>query len=701
MTMTEVERTSLHAEDDGEEDDDELLTPREKHSRLDSESIDDVFTNAYHKSSSSESISQSISPKRSGSENSAGYHETNVKGLMSGLNTAPNMAVTTSSAIVLPSFINSGQQSYSLDAFDPCSSLTKQYHNASSLLQNFSASRTYFDNAGKYIDNTGKYFDNKYFTGQASDFSSLLTKNSVSTSSYPFIPNNISGFAPPQNIIGSKSSFQQFSAGFQTLTTSSFSTLGSNSYSSAFNVPYFNSKLTASDTINNNYLYPASLFNNSKLPPYTHSQSSTQIYPPYGNNSLFQTGVVNSPLLGSTVTESNNNVSNYNQSPMLHSSGNNTQSANTTESVPVGLHSPTSPFSPTIPLMGSSANPMPSNQSSGFDARLNYQNDSAYNNVYCDIGQQQQNISYDNPEKYGRKKHKLPQNMKKVTTKSKKSLQLEPDHGLERIFIWDLDETIIIFHSLITGEYASKFGKDVPSTASLGLRIEELVYHIAALHLFFSDLEECDQIHIDDVSADDNGQDLSDYNFESDGFNSGSSSNMLHFPAAGRRGVDWMRKLAFRYRRVKELYSLYRSNVDEFLGTSKKDQWISLQVELEQLSDSWHTLANKCLSAINRRSNCINILVSSSHLIPTLAKSMLYGLGSLFPIENIYSAAKVGKESCFHRVQSRFGRKCTYVVVGNGREEEVSSKQLGFPFWRITNHGDLINLQQALELGHL
>lgn len=47
------------------------------------------------------------------------------------------------------------------------------------------------------------------------------------------------------------------------------------------------------------------------------------------------------------------------------------------------------------------------------------------------------------------------------------------------------------------------------------------------------------------------------------------------------------------------------------------------------------------------RSNCINILVSSSHLIPTLAKSMLYGLGSLFPIENIYSAAKVGKSLLF------------------------------------------------------
>ena len=28
-----------------------------------------------------------------------------------------------------------------------------------------------------------------------------------------------------------------------------------------------------------------------------------------------------------------------------------------------------------------------------------------------------------------------------------------------------------------------------------------------------------------------------------------------------RGGVDWMRKLAFRYRRIKELYKMYRENV--------------------------------------------------------------------------------------------------------------------------------------------
>lgn len=36
---------------------------------------------------------------------------------------------------------------------------------------------------------------------------------------------------------------------------------------------------------------------------------------------------------------------------------------------------------------------------------------------------------------------------------------------LQRIFVWDLDETIIIFHSLLTGSFASKFGKVHPILA--------------------------------------------------------------------------------------------------------------------------------------------------------------------------------------------------------------------------------------------
>ncbi|KAG8510845.1 Eyes absent-4 [Galemys pyrenaicus] len=136
-----------------------------------------------------------------------------------------------------------------------------------------------------------------------------------------------------------------------------------------------------------------------------------------------------------------------------------------------------------------------------------------------------------------------------------------PDSDLERVFVWDLDETIIVFHSLLTGSYAQKYGKDPPMAVTLGLRMEEMIFNLADTHLFFNDLEECDQVHIDDVSSDDNGQDLSTYSFATDGFHAAASSANLCLPTGVRGGVDWMRKLAFRYRRVKELYNTYKNNV--------------------------------------------------------------------------------------------------------------------------------------------
>lgn len=39
--------------------------------------------------------------------------------------------------------------------------------------------------------------------------------------------------------------------------------------------------------------------------------------------------------------------------------------------------------------------------------------------------------------------------------------------GFQRVFVWDLDETIIVFHSLLTGSYAQKYGK-VRSSAFAG-----------------------------------------------------------------------------------------------------------------------------------------------------------------------------------------------------------------------------------------
>jgi len=136
---------------------------------------------------------------------------------------------------------------------------------------------------------------------------------------------------------------------------------------------------------------------------------------------------------------------------------------------------------------------------------------------------------------------------------------------------------------------------------SLGYRIEEIIFNLADAHLFFNDLEECDQVHIDDVSSDDNGQDLSNYNFSADGFRSSTNVNNSCISSTVRGGVDWMRKLAFRYRRMKEIYNTYRTNPQSLLGQQKHEDLLQLRLDIETLTGSWFTLAMKALSIISQR----------------------------------------------------------------------------------------------------
>ena len=63
--------------------------------------------------------------------------------------------------------------------------------------------------------------------------------------------------------------------------------------------------------------------------------------------------------------------------------------------------------------------------------------------------------------------------------------------------------------------------------------------------------------------------------------------------------------------------------------------------------------------------NKCNIINFTLQLVAALTKILMFGLGSIFPVENVFSAAKIGKDACFERIMTKFGRKSTYVVVGN------------------------------------
>lgn len=79
------------------------------------------------------------------------------------------------------------------------------------------------------------------------------------------------------------------------------------------------------------------------------------------------------------------------------------------------------------------------------------------------------------------------------------------------------------------------------------------------------------------------------------------------------------------------------------MGPAKRDAWLQIRQDIEMATDNWASLATKCLNMIAQRENCVNVLVTSTQLAPALAKVLLFGLGAIFNIENIYSAHKIGK----------------------------------------------------------
>jgi len=304
------------------------------------------------------------------------------------------------------------------------------------------------------------------------------------------------------------------------------------------------------------------------------------------------------------------------------------------------------------------------------------------------------------------------------SNKRRNSQSPDPESHVDRVFIWDLDETLILFHTLLTGSYANRFQKDVKTLQYLATEMERMIFDVADSTFFFNDLEECDQVHIDDMSSDDNGQDLSNYNFQSDGFrNANNSSEMYLATGAGMRGgVDWMRKLAFRFRKIKENYNTFRHDAGALLDIieqrerdqnlirdqnhpRKREDWIRIRRELEKQTDNWYSYAMKCLNTTMARPNCVNVIVTQTQLVPSFLKVLLFGMGPIFEVENIYSAAKIGsKEACFDRIVQRFGRRSTFVVIGDGSDEEMAAKQMNFPFWRINGHNDLAALNNALDM---
>ncbi|KAH9325378.1 hypothetical protein KI387_005556, partial [Taxus chinensis] len=221
------------------------------------------------------------------------------------------------------------------------------------------------------------------------------------------------------------------------------------------------------------------------------------------------------------------------------------------------------------------------------------------------------------------------------------------------VYIWDMDETLILLKSLLNGKYAESFNgsKDVQHGIKIGRRWERHILQICDEFFFYEQVENFNEPHLDAWCEYDDHIDLSDYDFNKDAL------------AQPCDDVN-RRKLAYRYRCIRNKFS---QGLHKLLDNEQIQIWQDLYDVTDAYTDGWlsagkvfleeclrtHTISRQMTEDQSAVKN-VNVLVTSGTLIPSLVKCLLFRLDGLFTYENVYSSWDVGKLQCFLWIKKRF-----------------------------------------------
>ncbi|WOL05466.1 hypothetical protein Cni_G14195 [Canna indica] len=244
------------------------------------------------------------------------------------------------------------------------------------------------------------------------------------------------------------------------------------------------------------------------------------------------------------------------------------------------------------------------------------------------------------------------------------------------VYVWDMDETLILLKSLLDGTYAAPFSglKDKKRGIEIGKQWENLILKVCDEYFFYEEIEDYNEPLLDALSEYDDGRDLSKYNFNNDGFG---------FPYDDLN----KRKLAYRHRSIKEKYS---QGLHKILDQQTIKLWTDLYNLTDSYSDGWLSSAHDLLKQTFGRTDkgpgsiSINVLVTSGSLIPSLAKCLLYRLDDVISADHVYSSWEVGKLRCFSWIKERYGGpNVKFCAIGDGKEECEAAQAMRWPFIKM------------------
>ncbi|MQL93940.1 hypothetical protein Taro_026590, partial [Colocasia esculenta] len=258
------------------------------------------------------------------------------------------------------------------------------------------------------------------------------------------------------------------------------------------------------------------------------------------------------------------------------------------------------------------------------------------------------------------------------------------------VYIWDMDETLILLKSLLDGTYGGSFrgSKDVQKGKEIGKLWETHILEVCDKYFFYQQIENYNEPFLAAVSDYDDGRDLSDYDFFNDGL-------CDPYDDANKR------KLAYRHRIIGQKYA---QGLRDVLDEGMIKLWNDLYNLTDSYTDGWLSSARTTLDQILHGRICIadqagldnatnfavpkceniNFLVTSGSLIPSLVKCLLFRFDGLISHENVYSSWEVGKLQCFRWIKERFkGAKVQFCAIGDGIEECRAAEVMQWPFVKV------------------
>ncbi|PPD84489.1 hypothetical protein GOBAR_DD18569 [Gossypium barbadense] len=342
----------------------------------------------------------------------------------------------------------------------------------------------------------------------------------------------------------------------------------------------------------------------------------------------------------------------------------------------------------------------------------------------------------------------LPEESNAQLTHSAPSLPLnsltqkDMNNQITNVYIWDMDETLILLKSLLNGSYAEAFAglKDAQKGVEIGKMWEKHILQISDDFFFYEQIENCNKPFLEALSKYDDGQDLSDYDFNQDGF------SPPHDDLNKRKLAYRHRLIANKYKQLlphmlmksrfsnrdlvlestslhdignlififqfkassfvfPHIYLCLPTGLHNILDPEMMDLWDALYKMTDEYTDGWlssaRALLEQCLAGNEDPTICntvaggvvrsnatgsrhINVLVTSGSLIPSLVKCLLFRLDNLISHENVYSSWDVGKLQCFQWIKERFDNRNTrFCAIGDGWEECEAAQTMNWPFIKV------------------